>query len=98
MRSPVLPRRTTLERGGWLAFILVTRIRGFGALYEFVEWFAALALEPEGGDRFPGAQGDVWDAPSDGLEAGIGASAALALLARLHDASRTKVRANLTRA
>lgn len=81
----VLLRRTKLERDGWLVFILVNVILGFAALYELFEWAAALALDPAGGDAFLGTQGDVWDAQSDMLCAGIGAGAALALLSRLQD-------------
>ncbi len=82
----VLLRVTKLERGGWFAFILVNVILGFAALYELFEWAAALVLDPAGGDAFLGTQGDVWDAQSDMLYAGLGAIAGLLLLARLHEA------------
>ena len=81
----VLLRKTKLERGGWLTFILINVIFGFAALYELFEWGAAVVLDPAGGDAFLGTQGDVWDAQSDMLFAGIGATAALVLLSRLHD-------------
>lgn len=81
----VLLRRTKLERGGWLNFILINVIFGFAALYELFEWGAALALDPAGGDAFLGTQGYVWDAQSDMLYAGIGCVVALVLFSRVHD-------------
>jgi putative membrane protein len=92
----VLLRRTKLERGGWLTFILVSVIFGFAAAYELIEWASALLLDPEGGDKFLGTQGDVWDAQSDMLFAGIGASVALVVLRPLHERSMAKLFAELT--
>jgi putative membrane protein len=82
----VLLRKTKLERNGWLVFVLLNVIMGFAALYELFEWGAALVLDPAGGDAFLGTQGYVWDAQSDMLYAGIGATVGLVLLSRLHDA------------
>ena len=48
-------------------------------------WAAALVLDPAGGDAFLGTQGDVWDAQSDMLFAGLGAVVGLVTLTRLHD-------------
>jgi putative membrane protein len=59
-------------------------VLGLAAGYEFIEWGSALAMDPEGGDRFLGTQGDVWDAQSDMLFAGIGAAVGLAALGRAH--------------
>ena len=81
----VLLRKTKLERNGWLTFILINVIFGFAALYELFEWAAALTLDPAGGDAFLGTQGDVWDAQSDMLFAGLGAAIGLATLTRVHD-------------
>ncbi len=81
----VLLRVTPLRRGGWLNFILVSVIMGFAAAYELFEWGAAVLLDPAGGDRFLGTQGDIWDAQSDMAFAGVGAVVALLLLTRLHD-------------
>lgn len=91
----VLLRKTKLERGGWLTFILVSMILGFAAFYEFIEWWSALLLDPAGGDAFLGTQGYVWDAQSDMLWAGIGAAVALVVFARLHDRSMERARATL---
>ena len=92
----VLLRKTKLERGGWLVFVLVSMILGFAAFYEFIEWWGALALDPAGGDAFLGSQGDIWDAQKDMLWAGIGASLALLFFSRVHDASMEQARVALT--
>jgi len=87
----VLLRQTRLERGGWFTFILISVIFGFAAVYELIEWAAALALDPEGGDAFLGTQGYVWDAQSDMLYAGIGATLGLVLFSRVHDRALGKL-------
>jgi putative membrane protein len=81
----VLLRKTKLERGGWFVFILVNVILGFAAIYEFIEWGAALSLDPAGGDAFLGTQGYVWDAQSDMLYAGVGSIMGLVVFSKLHD-------------
>jgi putative membrane protein len=91
----VFLRATRIERGGWFAFTLVMVVFGFAAVYELFEWGAAVILDPAGGDRFLGTQGDVWDAQSDMLWAGIGATVGLLLFRQLHDRSMAKLRAAL---
>jgi putative membrane protein len=92
----VLLRKTGLVRGGWFVFVLISMILGFAAFYEFIEWWGALLLDPAGGDAFLGTQGYVWDAQSDMLWAGIGATVALLGFSRLHDASMARAQAELT--
>lgn len=87
----VLLRVTPLRRGGWLTFLLISTIMGFAATYELIEWASALLLDPAGGDTFLGTQGDVWDAQSDMLLAGVGAITGLLTLRRVHDASMAKL-------
>ena len=91
----VLLRVTPLRRGRWLDFILVNVVLGWAAIYEFIEWGSALLMDPEGGDKFLGTQGYVWDAQSDMLMAGVGAVVGLVLLARLHDRSLEFLAASL---
>jgi putative membrane protein len=80
----VLLRRTPQRPGGWL-FTLVTAVAlGISALYELVEWWAAL-IGGEGADAFLGTQGDQWDTQWDMFLALLGAASALLLLSRLHD-------------
>ena len=68
----------------WLAFLSVCVVMTISALYELIEWAAALAMG-QGADEFLGTQGDVWDTQSDMFFALIGALTALALLSRLHN-------------
>jgi putative membrane protein len=80
----VLLRTSPLRRGRWL-FVLVTAVAlSISALYEFVEWGAALALG-QGADAFLGTQGDPWDTQWDMFLAFVGAIAGQLLLARVQD-------------
>ncbi len=80
----LLLRRSPLRAGGWL-FTLVTSVAlAISALYELVEWGAAVALG-QGADAFLGTQGDPWDTQWDMLMALVGALAAQLLLARVQD-------------
>lgn len=89
--SEVLQRVTTLRPSKWFTFILVSMVLGFAAFYEFIEWWAALLLDPEGGNKFLGSQGDIWDAQWDMLLAGVGACVGLLLLGRVHQRSMQKL-------
>jgi len=80
----VLLRRTPLRRGGWLSFLVVSVCLAFSALYELIEWGAAVTLH-QGADAFLGTQGDPWDTQEDMLACLVGAIAALVLLSRWHD-------------
>ena len=80
----LLLRRTALTRGGWL-FTLVTSVcLAISALYELVEWLAAV-LTGEAASAFLGTQGDVWDTQWDMFLALLGALTCQLLLARRHD-------------
>ena len=79
----VLLRSTPLRRGGWLFFIVVAICLGFSALYELIEWGAAM-LAGQGADAFLGTQGDPWDTQSDMAMALIGALVAQLALGRWH--------------
>ncbi|MGH2782218.1 MAG: DUF2238 domain-containing protein, partial [Thermoleophilaceae bacterium] len=79
-----LIRRSPLTSGKWLTFLVLCVGLAISALYELVEWWAAL-LGGEGAEAFLGTQGDQWDTQWDMFLALVGAAAALALLARLHD-------------
>ena len=80
----LLLRHTKLVRGGWL-FVLVTAVcLAISAIYELIEWGAAVALG-QGADEFLGTQGDPWDTQKDMAMAWIGAMVAQWLLARWHD-------------
>lgn len=87
---PALVAREILVRGQYvrgrkmLAFIVLCIILAISALYELIEWAAALLLG-QGADEFLGTQGDPWDTQSDMFLALIGGSAALLAFSRLHD-------------
>ena len=87
---PALVAREILLRGGHVkgrgmaAFLSGCVALAISALYELIEWWAALALG-QGADEFLGTQGDPWDTQSDMFMALIGATVALLALARLHD-------------
>jgi putative membrane protein len=80
----VLLRRTPLRPGGWLNFLTGAVALAISAVYELLEWWAALVLDPEGGDKFLGSQGDIWDAQWDMFLCGCGATLALLLFGRAH--------------
>jgi putative membrane protein len=80
----ILIRNGVLPRGPWLFFLLTCACLAISACYEFIEWWAALALG-QGADAFLGTQGDVWDTQWDMFMALVGAVCAQLLLARVHD-------------
>ena len=80
----VLLRGTPLRRGGWLNFLTGSVALAISAFYELLEWWAALLLDPEGGDKFLGTQGDIWDAQWDMFLALCGATVAMAVFGRAH--------------
>ncbi len=76
----------------YVPILAVAAPLAFSALYEIIEWQAAL-LAGAAADEFLGTQGDVWDTQSDMALALAGAICAVVLLARLHDRSIAKVEA-----
>ena len=79
-------RHAVVRHSGWRVFCVLSFCLGFSALYELVEWAAALVSE-EAAQSFLGTQGDHWDTQWDMFLAGVGAAAALLLLSRIHDRS-----------
>jgi len=69
---------------GWLTFLVICIVLAFSALYELIEWWAAL-LSAEAAESFLGTQGYVWDTQSDMFWAMCGAILSLLLLSRIHD-------------
>jgi putative membrane protein len=80
----VLIRTSPLRPGRWLTFLVPTVALAIGAFWEFIEWWSALLLDPAGGDKFLGSQGDIWDAQWDMFLALVGSSLALATLGGAH--------------
>lgn len=86
----VLLRRTPLERGGWLTFLILSVVLAIGAFWELIEWWTTLVVAGDVGTAFLGSQGDVWDAQWDMLLALVGAAISLPLLSRAHDRSMAR--------
>lgn len=80
----ILLRKRVLSRGGWLFFLVCCVCLAISAVYELIEWGAAVAMG-QGVVEFLGTQGDPWDTQSDMAMALIGAIIALLVLTRLHD-------------
>lgn len=80
----ILLRKHVLQRGGWLFFLVCCVCLAISAVYELIEWGAAVAMG-QGAAEFLGTQGDPWDTQSDMAMALIGALTALLALTRLHD-------------
>jgi len=86
----ILIRRSPLAPGKWLTVLTVGMVLAISALYEMVEWWAAL-LGGEDADAFLGTQGDQWDTQWDMFLALLGAASALLLLSRPHDRQITRL-------
>jgi putative membrane protein len=80
----ILLRLSPLRRGKWLFFLVVCVCLAFSALYELIEWWAAL-IGGEAAESFLGTQGDVWDTQWDMFLALLGSISAQVLLGRAHD-------------
>lgn len=80
----ILLRRSPLQSGKWLFFLVASVCLAISACYEFIEWWVALA---SGDDAvaFLATQGDVWDTQWDMFLALCGAIASQLIFARLHD-------------
>lgn len=80
----ILLRRSPLQTGKWLFFIVVSMCLAFSAFYEMLEWWVA---EASGSDAvaFLATQGDVWDTQWDMFLCLLGALGSLLLLSGLHD-------------
>jgi putative membrane protein len=87
---PAMVAREILLRGRFVAgarmvgFLSVCVALAVSAVYELIEWGAALVLG-QGAEEFLGTQGDAWDTQADMFMALVGAVSALLLLSRLHD-------------
>ncbi|MFY3743149.1 DUF2238 domain-containing protein [Anaeromyxobacter sp. Red801] len=80
----LLLRTSPLRPGRWLAALVTCVALAISAVYELVEWLAAVLLG-QGADAFLGTQGDPWDTQWDMFLALVGAVAAQVLLSRVHD-------------
>jgi putative membrane protein len=87
---PALAAREIFIRGRYVngrvmtASLSVCVAMAISAVYELIEWLAAIALG-QGADAFLGTQGDPWDTQTDMAMALVGSITALMLLAHRHD-------------
>ena len=80
----IFKRSSPLQGGGWLNFLTVMTCLAISAMYEFLEWWIAVAAGVAAED-FLSTQGDVWDTQWDMFMAGCGAVIAILTLSRVHD-------------
>lgn len=80
----LLLRCTPLRRGGWLVYLVLAACLSFSALFELIEWWAALIYGADA-DAFLATQGDQWDTQWDMFLCLAGAVVSLLLWSRLHD-------------
>ncbi len=83
----ILIRRSPLDRGKWLFFLVTCVCLAFSAFFELFEWGYAVVVGGDAANDFLGSQGDVWDAQWDMLFALIGAVTSQLVLAKVHDRS-----------
>jgi putative membrane protein len=81
----LLLRCTGLVRGKALFWSAASIALAISAMYEILEWWSALIVDPEAGIAFLGSQGDVWDAQWDMSLALGGAILVQLVFGRLHD-------------
>jgi len=80
----ILLRRSPIQTGKWLFFIVTSVALAISAFYEMIEWWVAL-LADDGAVTFLGTQGDPWDTQWDMFLALCGAMTAQLLFQHLHD-------------
>ena len=80
----ILVRRSPLQPGKWLTFLVLCVCLAISAAYELVECGVAV-IGGESADAFLGTQGDQWDTQWDMLMALVGAALSLLLLSGIHD-------------
>ena len=68
-------------KGFWAYFLPLDVTLSTSALYELIEWAAALLFGGDLGMHYLGTQGDVWDAHKDMALAGMGALIAMLITA-----------------
>jgi putative membrane protein len=83
-------RKRVVALRGWTSVLIVSFCMAVSAIYELLEWAAAL-VSVEASQSFLGTQGDHWDTQSDMLCALIGAVGAVVLLRFAHNRSMRKI-------
>jgi putative membrane protein len=76
-----LLKRIAPPRGAWCYWLPLLFILSSSAIYELIEWAAAMIFGGDLGTAYLGTQGDEWDAQKDMGFAASGAAAALLITA-----------------
>lgn len=76
--------RKNVVKESWLKFLTIATCITISSLYEFLEWFVAIA-SGQSAESFLGTQGYVWDTQSDMLYATIGAITFLIVLSKIQN-------------
>lgn len=92
----ILLRQRVVRGRGWLFFLVSCVCLAISAVYELVEWRAAVMLG-QGADAFLGTQGDPWDTQSDMAMALVGAVSGQILLGGWHNRQLTRIGGGLRR-
>ncbi len=87
----IFVRNAVIKRGFWLPFLTVCTCVFVSVLYEFLEWFVAIA-SGESAESFLGTQGYIWDTQSDMLYAMIGAISMVIFLSKIQDKQLSKLK------
>lgn len=80
----ILLRKSPLERGGWLFFLVFSVCTAFSACFELIEWLTAI-IGGGSAEAYLATQGDEWDTQWDIFLALCGSLIAQLTLARPHD-------------
>ena len=75
--------RLSKVKGFWGYYLPIDITLAFSALYEIIEFLAAITVDPKAGLAFLGIQGDIWDAQKDMLAAFLGSTIAMTSLISL---------------
>lgn len=67
-------------KGFWGYFLPIDLTLSFSAVYEIIEWQAAMNVPTDLRYAFLGSQGDIWDAQRDMAAAGLGAVTAMLIV------------------
>lgn len=86
----ILLRKSPLQPGKWLFFLVSCVALAISACYEFLEWWVALASGSDA-TAFLATQGDVWDTQWDMFLALLGSVISQLLLAKAHDRSMAAI-------
>lgn len=86
----ILLRKTYLQAGKMLFYVVTSICLALSAFYELIEWWAAL-LYGSTAEAFLATQGDIWDTQWDMFIALIGSISAQLLLSKRHDRQLEKL-------